>query len=208
MPNQWLRISACVFFLSLTACGSLTRHPDSGYGPESREIPLAMTSGEAYTLAPYQRDPASLSSAERVYLNEKLALQQREKAISDLEVRRLYERHKNRLQSNGEKIYFLDLPTYAAKVTYLKAKNLYIDDTQYTEQMEDLIAANDISIGMPMKAVEESWGPPRLREVSGHRILGNERWHFTKYVKSVEGYKREDRVVIFEGGVVKGWETH
>ena len=52
----------------------------------------------------------------------------------------------------------------------------------------------------------ESWGEPEAVEVAGSQLYGNEKWVYTEYVPSSEGYQKEERVVIFEGGKVVGWQ--
>jgi hypothetical protein len=71
-----------------------------------------------------------------------------------------------------------------------------------------LIEKNDVSVGMSQKAVTESWGDPDLVEVAGDPIYGNERWRYSRYISSNDGYNKQVRVIYFESGRVVGWETH
>ena len=58
---------------------------------------------------------------------------------------------------------------------------------------------------MSKRAVQESWGEPERIEVAGNPTYGNERWKYSTYVSSTEGFNEEERMIYFEGGRVVGW---
>lgn len=196
--------------ITLGGCSMLQRHPGSGYSSFNTESPLLVGTNEYQDLMGNEEnvgDVYNLSPSQRQRLNLRLALHQAEKDVMSIEERRLYYRYKDLMASDDERLRFLKLPTLTAKENYLQRAGYYIDDSQYSREIASLIAENDISLGMPMKAVRESWGEPKAEEISGHQALGNARWRYTKYIKSIEGYKREDRTVFFQGGLVVGWDT-
>jgi hypothetical protein len=200
-------ISLIAFFLA--SCGVVQRHPDSGYGgyggrsnyagPEHNYNSIMETSGF--------EDISSLSSRDRQALNDRLTLHQLEKGTLSIDERALYYRYKDKMASDEERVAFLKLPTLAAKELWLQRRGYSAADMAGSRNLASIIAESDIAVGMPMSAVTESWGEPRIEEFAGNPRLGNAIWTYTKYVKGADEHKREDRKVYFQGGRVVGWET-
>ena len=87
-------------------------------------------------------------------------------------------------------------------------KGIYFHANKYTPRgVRDAVSKSDIVLGMNKDAVIESWGEPEAVEVAGNQLYGNEKWVYTEYIPSSEGYQREERVVIFEAGKVVGWQS-
>lgn len=104
------------------------------------------------------------------------------------------------------------------RVQYLKQKDKnsrgrYLASVGVSESMAfdsnitSAIESSDIVIGMPKEAVIKSWGEPENIEVAGNPNYGNERWLYTHFESSTEGFQKQERVVYFERGRVTGWET-
>ncbi len=111
------------------------------------------------------------------------------------------------LISDEEKIEFLSQPTLDDRHRWAQSKLIWKRAQSPTSQAKTLIDNGDISLGMPMDFVKKSWGEPQNVEISGNPIYHNERWRYTRYVSSSDGYRQEKRIVYFEGGRVVGWET-
>ncbi|MCB0363272.1 MAG: hypothetical protein KDD35_11140, partial [Bdellovibrionales bacterium] len=94
-----------------------------------------------------------------------------------------------------------------ARERWVRQMGISDDSSGYSEEMAKLIEANEIILGMSQAAVTESWGDPDVIEFAGDPIYRNERWKYSKYVSSEEGYRREMRLIYFEAGRVVGWET-
>lgn len=109
-------------------------------------------------------------------------------------------------ETDEEKSEFLRLPDFESKQAWLNEKNFGQRAQKVQAEMEDLVAAKDIAIGMPAQLVKRSWGEPDSVEVSGNPQFKNERWKYNKYISSNDGYKAEKKIVYFEGGRVVGWE--
>ncbi len=109
-------------------------------------------------------------------------------------------------EGDEEKSEFLRLPDFESKQTWLNEKNFGQRAQKVQVDMEELVEAKDIAIGMPAQLVKKSWGDPDSVEVSGNPQFKNERWKYNKFISSNEGYKAEKKIVYFEGGRVVGWE--
>ncbi|MCB0394136.1 MAG: hypothetical protein KDD25_06235, partial [Bdellovibrionales bacterium] len=148
-----------------------------------------------------------LSAKEKQMMQEHYSLNQLEKADRSPEEQRLYYAYKDVLPSDQERIHFLSLPTLSAKENWLQRMGYSTMDKSVSRELASIIADKDIAVGMSMTSVKESWGEPKMEEFSGDPRLGNARWTFTKYIRGEEGYQRQDRLVVFQGGHVVGWET-
>jgi hypothetical protein len=77
----------------------------------------------------------------------------------------------------------------------------------YEPAVRAAIDNGDVALGMSKEAVLKSWGDPEAVEVAGNPDYGSERWVYTNYEPSQEGYQTQQRMVYFERGKVVGWET-
>ena len=170
------------------------RHPDSGYNSQlsSRRVKQSQTRS---SLNP----PRSIDTKTR--------LKQLENSIATKKELEQYSRVLPYLKNEDERIYFLSLPGYEAKQKWLRDENINSRTMQAQENYRELIEAQDIGLGMTQALVRKSWGEPESVEVSGNPQFRNERWRYSKYVSTRDGYKPEKKLVYFEGGRVVGWEV-
>ncbi len=77
----------------------------------------------------------------------------------------------------------------------------------YEPAVRQAIDEGDIALGMSKEGVLKSWGDPENVEVAGNPDYGSERWLYTHFEPSQEGYQTQQRMIYFERGKVVGWET-
>lgn len=193
MPMNNRRSILLLAMLLPLGCSSFNRHPRSGYGPEARPIieveRASSTTGEAETLSLRTR----LKQLENS-LRTKKEVDQYSKALPFLE-------------GEHERIEFLEQPGYEARQKWM-VNNRFTERPGRTQrEMMELVEAQDIAVGMPQHLVKKAWGEPEYIEVSGNPKFRNERWRYSKYVSTPEGFKLEKKVVYFEAGKVAGWEV-
>lgn len=70
-----------------------------------------------------------------------------------------------------------------------------------------LIENNDISIGMDMRSVRESWGVPDQIYVTGEERHLNQIWRYSVPIQTSNDYVIEERIVNFQNGKVVGWRN-
>ncbi|MCC7402815.1 MAG: hypothetical protein IT288_00320 [Bdellovibrionales bacterium] len=211
-------IPIMVFGLGLSACALLERSPESGYYAEEHN-PQADPIREFYQLRKSHQhqealeelgfDPTRpLGEGEQAALESRVRLKRMESEISSSAERKQYYRYRAFMPSDLARMTFLSLPTVEARERWIQKLGVSDDDGQgYSEEMAQIIEKNDLIVGMSQKAVSESWGDPDMVEVAGNPLYRNERWKYYKQVSSEDGYRKEMRVIYFEGGRVVGWET-
>ena len=198
--------------LTLISCATLSRSPRSGYattdaavdadGDEFRtEARLAREAREELGLGERR-----LTATERDALDARVSLKRAEAAIPNRRDQKLYYKLRSNLRTDAEREYVLGLPTAAARSRYVTEHGLDVIDEAQAEELAAVIEAKDIAIGMTQKAVGESWGDPDQVETAGDGVYGIERWRYNRYVSGGDGYRKEIRLVYFEGGRVTGWE--
>lgn len=109
--------------------------------------------------------------------------------------------------NSEEKLEFLNLPDFEARSRWMLEKDIISRMSQPPPDMKEAIDSQDITLGMPMDWVLQSWGDPTQREVSGNPVYKNEKWKYVRTVSGAEGFRQEKRIVYFENGLVVGWET-
>lgn len=157
------------------------------------------------------RAPANFQS--RVLESEEINLLSSDQMIKNLEANLLtpeerahYLRVRNNLNTK-DRVGYLNLPDITTRERWLQNKGLYNPTQNFSNQVEELIRNNDIALGMSKMAVEESWGSPQSKAISGDPKFENEKWVFTVPVPSDSEYRIEKRTVIFTNGRVAGWRT-
>lgn len=181
------RITTAVLLLSMTACSSFHRSQQSGYGPQPGQVESETPN---YNTIPMQA-----------------RLQQLESKLETTREKQQYSKILPWFNSDEEKIEFLSLPNLDERQRWIQANKIWRRSQAPSAEVRSLIEGGDISVGMPMDYVKKSWGEPQNVEVSGNPIYKNERWRYSRYVSSQDGYRLEKRVVYFESGRVTGWET-
>ncbi len=191
-----------------TGCVSLERSVKSGYahtfddnsyvGPGRRAREVSSVRQELYSEGLWANgDSVSL----------RLALKRAEQELVARKEREQYFVNKPYMRNDRERLEFLSLPTYEDRERWLQERGIGPDSDNFPPYVKALIEVNDIAIGFTKKAVRASWGEPELIEVAGNPIYGNERWHYSDYSSSPDGYRSLKRIVYFESGVVVGWES-
>ena len=179
----------------LSACAAFDRTPESGYN--ARLAPSSV-----------KRSRVDSGGGEQAQVIEtKTRLKQLENTLQSKKEMEQYSRILPYLRDDNEKILFLSLAGYEARQKYLKDEDVSSRSQQAQEAYRELVEAQDIGLGMTQGLVKKSWGEPESVETSGNPQFRNERWHYSKYVSTPDGYKLEKKRVYFEGGRVAGWEV-
>lgn len=201
--------------LGLSACSLVPpRDPRSGYG----EFDSGYSASDFYDEKRRHEEEQSreelgwsnsrpLSEDERDRLENRLRLRRLESRLESKAEKKQYYALKGLMRGDAERIAFLSIPTVSARERWAQNRGLIVDDEKHSDSTTDAIEKNDVVLGMTSKAVTESWGDPDLVEVAGDPVYGNERWRYSRYVSSEEGYQKQDRVIYFEAGRVVGWES-
>jgi hypothetical protein len=186
--------SLIIVILLSTACGLVQRHPESGYQPRWDDV------GE-----PSYGSARTLSQPEREKVEGDVEIRRLENNIRSEDEYNQYNRYKSTM-SNRERSEFLKMKDTSSRSRWVQAKGISEDRNRFSRSIASAVEEGDVVVGMPKEAVKESWGDPENVEVAGNPQMGNERWTYTRYISSVEGYQREERVLYFEKGNVIGWE--
>ncbi|HEX4923688.1 MAG TPA: hypothetical protein VFV50_06365 [Bdellovibrionales bacterium] len=189
------RILSLSIVLLLTGCGLMQRSPESGYAGQWDDVGEPSYGGRTRTL----------SQNERSELEGNVEIRRLESNIRSDEESDQYNRYKASMTAK-ERAEFLSMRDSSARRRWVQAKGIREDRGRFSRNIASVIEDGDITLGMPKEAVRESWGDPETVEVAGNPTFGNERWIYTRYISSVEGYQREERIIYFEGGQVVGWE--
>ncbi|MCB0386857.1 MAG: hypothetical protein KDD43_15795 [Bdellovibrionales bacterium] len=211
-------LPALLLAFGLSACSLLQRHYSSGYyGDESNLAPdpaadfyhLRKAHEQQEALEEMGIDPTRpLGENEQRTLEVRLQLKRLEEEIPTKREKQQYYRYKAFLPGDLARITFLRIPSVEGRERWIQKLGVSHDDSNgYSEDVAQIIENNDIIVGMSQKAVTESWGDPDLVEVAGDPIFRNERWKYSKHVSSEDGYRKEMRIIYFEGGRVVGWES-
>lgn len=191
----WL-VPSLAFMILASACTSFDRHPGSGYQGSSNPKVVVETDST------FQKSKdSSLASPTRI------RLKQLENAVRTNKEVEQYSKVLPYMKDENERIEFLELPDYEARQNWLQSKNFADRSKQTQAEMQPIVEAADIAVGMPQILVKKSWGEPENVEVSGNPQFRNEKWRYSKYVSTAYGYKLEKKHVYFEAGKVVGWET-
>lgn len=187
-------------FLS-SACSILDRSPESGYSSgtsRSKSAQIRRSSKTSTFPASGQGEPE---------LSQKTRLKQLENALSTRKETEQYSKALPWFQSDDERVHFLALPGFEARQKWLTEQNFSSRSSSAQTDMKELVEAQDIAIGMAQALVKKSWGEPESIDISGNPQFKNERWHYSKFVSTPDGYKPEKKIVFFEAGKVVGWEV-
>jgi outer membrane protein assembly factor BamE (lipoprotein component of BamABCDE complex) len=139
-------------------------------------------------------------------LEKRVKLKHFEHGISTVREREQYYEYKAYLDNDDERMTFLSIPSIEGRDRYAMQKGIYFKTNKFTPRVKNAVSRSDIVLGMTKDAVMESWGEPESIEVAGSQMFGNERWRYTEYLSTPEGYQKEERMVIFESGKVVGWQ--
>jgi hypothetical protein len=209
------RISVCAILLTATLASSGCAlfedqdRPRASVQEDDFAAYAAMKNGSSDAYDELGLQPSKrLSDEERESLEKRIRLKRLEQTLISQKAREQYYNFKSSLDSDDERIIFLQLPTIEARDRYAIQKGIYFRSNKYLPQVRDAVKRNDIVLGMTKEAVLESWGEPEDVEVAGNSLYGNERWKYIEFVSTQEGFQREERMVIFESGKVVGWKLN
>lgn len=211
MSSRLYKFAAVALLFTLiasTGCVNLKRSEQSGYAYRNEAdsyFGRGRRAAEARA-ARSELDREGLADDEES-VELRLALNRAEQALEGRREREQYFANKPYMRNDRERLQFLSLRTYEERENWLSAKGIGADNENFSPSVKALIEVNDIAIGFTKKAVRASWGEPELVEVAGNPMYGNERWHYSDYTSSAEGYRSLRRIVYFESGVVVGWES-
>ncbi len=164
-------------FCLLIACSTFQRSADSGYSGNE-------TAGS---------DRRSLFTLERSLSDEREKIQ--------------YYKNKRLLGDDATRTAFLKIKGYEKRQQWLIANRLVPKPENISDEFQEVIENHDIALGMSKELVRKSWGDPESIDVAGNPVYQNERWNYKAYVTDTSGYKKENRLVYFEGGYVVGWDS-
>lgn len=190
-----LRMIWGIGLVAVMGCTHFERSPESGYSPNSTN-----------KMQTYRAKP-TVKDAEWGSLQSKTRIKQLENSLRTKKELDQYSKILPLLKNDQERAEFLELPGFEARSRWLNQKQVPARNQVVQEEMRELIEAQDISVGMPQTLVKKSWGEPENVEVSGNPQFRNERWRYSKYVSTPDGYKLERKIVYFEAGKVVGWEV-
>lgn len=209
-----LKTLTTLAFLGLSACAMLDRSSRSGYMYESEEsasAPADIYRQKAMNVESEAREELGLmgrpiGTDERRAIENRIQLKRLEGRIASKREKKQYFEVRGALKNDQERIQFLSIPNYEARARFAQSRGFGHQEENYSDEVAKTIENNDIALGMTQKGVTESWGDPDMVETAGNSLYGFERWKYNRYVSGDEGYKKELRIVYFEGGRVVGWE--
>jgi hypothetical protein len=210
-----MRLLLILSFLGLSACAGLQRDPRTGYMDDGeitgqvedlyKQKQMSVIN-EAREELGLQGRP--LTAEERIAVVLRVHLKRKESRLPTKREKKQYYQLRSALKSDRQRLAFLGLPTFEARERWAQSRGIGTGEEKYSDELAQVIEANDIALGMSQKAVTESWGDPDAVETAGNQLYGFERWRYNRYVSGNEGYQKEVRVVYFEGGHVVGWERN
>jgi len=180
-----------------SACSVLQRSKESGYGSNPSQ-----TTESTINRVQINFDKPSTNNPN----NDKVKLKKLENSLTSEKELEQYSKALPYFNSDKEKIDFLSMNDYETKQAWLNDNKFFKRSLKAKNTFQNVVATQDIAIGMPISLVKKSWGEPQSIEVSGNEKLRNERWKYLKYVSTSDGFKLEKKIVYFEGGRVVGWE--
>ncbi|MDZ4676930.1 MAG: hypothetical protein SGI74_05410 [Oligoflexia bacterium] len=209
MIRIWAVLGTLTSSLLISSCALLETDQPAMSGDDDYSTYAAQKNGTLDALDELGLSPSkSLSGDERDALEKRMKLKRLERSLVSAKEREQYYNFRPYLDSDEERMAFLSLPSTDARDRYAMQRGIYFRTNKFAPAVKEAVSKSDIILGMTKEAVIESWGEPEAVEVAGSQLYGNERWKFTEYISTPEGYQREERVVIFESGKVVGWQRY
>ena len=177
---------------------------DSTRGYRYRDLEVRDSTATELGYGSYQR----LTASEQREVEDRLEVKRLERNLQTQREREQYYRYKPLMRSDRERAEFISIGSFEGRQRWLRARGISGAAERHTAETTQLIAEQDVSLGMTRRAVRQSWGEPDAIEVAGNPIYGNERWNYTHSNASTEGFNAEKRSIYFESGVVVGWERN
>jgi hypothetical protein len=213
-----MRTLLCLAFLGLfSSCSAIpvqrsqqSGYADNGYkgtpGAGTREDENNVENKKtAYELG--YTPGTTLSEPQLQAIEDRRRLRNLERRLDSQKEKEQYSKILPWLKTDQERIEFLSIPTIEGRQAWVQQKEIWRRSQSPDPHLKEALDENDIAVGMPQDFVRKAWGDPQDKQVSGNPLYKNEKWRYTRYVSSSEGYKKETRNVYFEAGKVVGWET-
>lgn len=215
-----LNFSCIILFttMHLIGCMTLHRSRESGYSLNDQSTKAKITTevNQRSILDPEIRkiayelglDPRiQLSQGELNLVKDRMLVRTLERSLNSRKEKEQYSKVLPWFMNDQEKLEFLSIPSLEGRQTWIQQHQLWTRSQAPNEELKNLVDNQDITLGMQQDLVRKSWGEPQTVEVSGNPIYKNERWKYIRYITSPDGFKKETRLVYFEGGRVVGWES-
>ncbi|RME17217.1 MAG: hypothetical protein D6797_02980 [Bdellovibrio sp.] len=202
-----------LLFLGLSACGLFQRSPYSYYeNTDAYSLNAYYQEKNLYLIQEAKKElgippKTPLSPKQESAIRKRVLVKKLERRLRSKKEKKQYYNYLPYLSNDDEKIQLLQLPSTEQRNRWILAHQKRIA-TRPHPIVDLAIEKKDIIPGMKQKDVIESWGEPQSIEVAGNPLYKNERWKYQKMIPSNEGYKKEVRIIYFEGGRVVGWETY
>lgn len=193
------RLSMLAILLLGSACANLNRSSDSGYADRNAKAPTNFKRSSKIT-------EQKIGDRGAMNISKKTQLKKMENSLSNKKEIEQYSKALPWFRDEEERIEFLAEPGFESRQKWLTDHSFHLRSGAVKTEMQDLVEAQDIAVGMPQALVRQSWGDPDAVEVSGNPQFKNERWKYSRFVSTQDGYKPEKKIVYFEGGRVVGWE--
>lgn len=195
-------ILSCSHFIDRSYLAEMEQEDSSYFNPQT-DFPIMAGDTGRYWLNDKERAQRTPSSDGEFYEHGETSLLRSE--LYHLEKNQseysynLYNEHKDKFQSESEKIYFLKLPN-AEKKHYLSERGFVqsSNEVYHTSNSPLFAKTQDVNLGMSKDHVLTSMGPPIKVEFAGHPRHQNERWMYR--------YNGATKYIYFESGQVQGWE--
>jgi hypothetical protein len=192
-------LSSCSFLSQRSHLTEMERDDQSFFQPQD-DFPVV--AGDEGKIGRSNRDirertPMSITEQKERQLHERL-VSERKDMEDDLEEDEMkqYKQYRPYLNSDSEKIYFLNLSSMKERETYARYRGFTT-----SEENRDLNphSRGDIFLGMTKQDVIGQWGQPKSVEIAGKAQFENEKWTYQR-----SGALKE---IYFEHGKVEGWST-
>lgn len=202
-----------IYSAALASCANFQRSASSGYGSEAgmyidqNRRETLIDRGLRQTAYEMGKDPSSLSPHDIDEIRQHQKARDLEKTLITKKEKEQYSKVLPWFKNNDEKISFLSIPSIEGRQQWINKHRIWNRAQAPQAEMKSLIESQDIAMGMPQEYVKKSWGEPASVELSGNPLYKNERWKYSRLTPSPSGFRKETRIVYFEGGRVVGWET-
>jgi hypothetical protein len=200
-----LTLSACAEFPTGRTYLSEMEHDDSTFYHPDEDFPVVGGDAEVtgMSMDEYRRNRLPRTVSERGEDRETQVLRQELRALEGAQAEdemAFYQKHKKKLATNSERIYYLKLPR-GERRQYLLDRG-FIDSPTARTPASLSHALNprrpEVSIGMSKNDIVSSLGKPNRVEVAGNPSYENERWMYQ--------FNGASKYIYFESGTVQGWE--
>jgi hypothetical protein len=197
-------LGGCAEFQTGRSFLSEMEHDDSSFYSPEKDFPVvAGDSGDMGMSAEDYRARTPASEREREYEQDRSSLKSELRRLEESQSEsalNFYNKHKHKLVTSSERIYFLKLPRHE-RHEYMDSRGFLDTAAPSASDISSRISAvrdSSIQLGMSKSDVVNSWGRPSRVEVAGNPSYENERW-----VYSMNG---ASKYIYFEAGSVQGWE--